>query len=86
MVGAATFRGIAGDIEEIAFLVAAGTLFRGSGGADGIVALAASPICQVASRADIPGEFAGSGIAAQGAFHFFFRGRHEFASLAPCHG
>ena len=35
---------IAGDIQEIAFLVTAGTLFRGPGRADRKVALAKSPL------------------------------------------
>jgi hypothetical protein len=77
MAGAATIRRIAGDIQEIAFLVTAGTLFRGSGRADRKVALATSPISQVALRADIPGELAGSGVAAKGTFLFLFLGRHQ---------
>ena len=77
MAGAATFRRVAGDIQEIAFLVTTGTLFRGPGRAHRKVALAASPISQVALRADIPGEFAGSGIAAQGTFLLFCLGRHQ---------
>jgi len=44
MAGAATIRRIAGDIQELAFLVTAGTLFRGAGRADRKVALATSPI------------------------------------------
>jgi hypothetical protein len=81
MAGAATFRRVAADIEELAFLVTTGTLFRGSGGADRKIALAASPISQVALGADIPGEFAGSGKAAQGAFPFFFLGCHQYHLL-----
>jgi hypothetical protein len=77
MAGTATFRRVAGDIQKLAFLVTTGTLFRGSGGADRKIAHAASPISQVALRADIPGEFAGSGKAAQGTFPFFFLGRHQ---------
>jgi len=77
MARAATIRRIAGDIQELAFLVAAGTLFRGLARADRIVALATPVISQVAFRADIPGELAGSGIAAQGTFFFFFLGRHQ---------
>jgi hypothetical protein len=77
MAGAATIRRIAADVPEIAFLVTAGTLFRGPGRADRKVALATSPISQVALRADIPGEFAGSGKAAQGTFLFLFLGRHQ---------
>jgi hypothetical protein len=76
MAGAATIRGIAGDIQKLASLVTAGTLFRGHGSADRIVALATSPISQIALRTDIPGEFAGSGKAAQGTFHCLFLGCH----------
>jgi hypothetical protein len=64
MARAATIRGIAGDIQKLAFLVTTGTLFRGPGRADRKVALATSPISQVALRTDIPAEFAGSGKAA----------------------
>ncbi len=77
MAGTATIRRIAGDIQEIAFLVTAGTLLRGHGRADGKVALATSPISQVTLRADIPGEFAGSGIAAKVTFPLLFLGRHK---------
>ncbi len=77
MAGAATFRCVAGDIQKLAFLVTTGTLFRGPGGADRKIALAASPISQVALRADISGELAGSGEAAQGTFPFLFLGRHQ---------
>jgi hypothetical protein len=54
---AAAFRSVAGDIQKLAFLVTTGTLFRVPGGADRKIALAASPISQVALRADITGEF-----------------------------
>ena len=80
MSRAAAFRGIAGDIEKISFLMTAGTFFRRPGGADGVAAIAAAPVRQVALRADIPHKFPGGGIAAQGAFHghFLFRGGHFF--------
>ena len=77
MAGAATIRRIAGDIQELAFLVTAGTLFRGAGRADRKVALATSPISQVALGADVPGKFAGSGKAAQVTFLVLFLGRHQ---------
>ncbi len=85
MAGTATIRRIAGDIQEIAILVTAGTRFRGLGGADRKVALAASPISQVALRADIPGEFPGSGITAQITFLFLFLGRHHPRLPFSCH-
>jgi hypothetical protein len=86
MAGAATIRGIAANIQKIAFLVTAGALFRGLGRAYRKVALAASPISQVALRTDIPGEFAGSGKAAQGTFHFLILSRHQSHLPFPCHG
>jgi hypothetical protein len=73
---AAAIRGIAGDIQKLASLVTTWALIWGPDRADRIVALATSPISQVALRTDIPGEFAGSGKAAQGTFHFPFLGRH----------
>lgn len=76
MTRAAAIRGIAGDIPKLASLVTAGALIRVPDRADRIVALATSPISQVALRTDIPGEFAGSGKAAQGTFHFLFLGCH----------
>jgi hypothetical protein len=77
MAGAAAIRGIAGNIAKLAFLVTTGTLFRGPGGADRKVTLAASPISQVTFREDIAVKFAGSGKAAKGTFPFFFLGCHQ---------
>jgi hypothetical protein len=86
MARAAAIRGIAGDIQKLASLVTAWALIRGPDCADRIVALATSPISQVALRTDIPGEFAGSGKAAQGTFHFLFLGCHLSHLPSPYHG
>jgi hypothetical protein len=56
MPGPTAFRSIARDIEKVGFLVAAGTLLRGFRRRKGITAIAATPVCQVALRADIPHE------------------------------
>jgi hypothetical protein len=56
MPGPTAFRGIASDIEKLGFLVAAGTLLRRFRRREGIAAIAATPVCQVALRADIPHE------------------------------
>jgi hypothetical protein len=56
MAGPAAFRGIAGDVEKISFLVATGTFFRGLGRSDGVLAIAAASVRQVALRADVPHE------------------------------
>ena len=58
MAGAAAFRGIAGDIEEITFLMTAGTHLWGLGRSNGVVAVAAAPVCQAALGADIPDKLA----------------------------
>jgi hypothetical protein len=52
--GPAAFRGVAGDIEKIRFLMAAGTFIRRLSRGDGVLAIAATPIRQIALRADIP--------------------------------
>jgi len=58
MPGAATIRGIAGDVEKITFLVATGTFFRGPGRGEGVTAFATAPIGKIAIGADIPYELA----------------------------
>jgi hypothetical protein len=80
MAGPAAFRGIAGYIEEVTFLMTAGTFFRGPDRRDGVAAIAAAPVSQTALGADIPAKLAGRRIAAQGAFHahFLFWGCHFF--------
>jgi hypothetical protein len=50
----AAFGSIAGNVKKIRFLVAAGAFFRWLGCSDGVPAIAATPICQMALRADIP--------------------------------
>jgi hypothetical protein len=77
MAGPTAFRRVAGDIQEFAFPVTTGTFLGGLGRGERIIARVASPISHVALRTDIPGEFAGSGKAAQGTFHFLFLGRHQ---------
>jgi hypothetical protein len=52
--GTAAFRGVAGDIEKIRFLMAAGTFNRWLSRGDRVLAIAAPPIRQIALRADIP--------------------------------
>jgi len=80
MPGAAAFRGIAGDVEKITFLVAAGTGVGGLGRGESKAAFAAAPEGKIALGADIPHELARRRIAAKGAFHghSFFRGCHFF--------
>ena len=58
MPGAAAFRGIAGDVEKITFLVAAGTCVGGLGRGEGVTAFATAPIGKIAIGADIPYELA----------------------------
>jgi len=53
MPGAATFRGVAGDIEKIAFFVATGTFFRRLSRGEGIAAFATAPVGKIAIGADI---------------------------------
>jgi hypothetical protein len=74
----AALRGIAGDVEEIGFLVATRTFSRGFSRSDRVPAIAAPPIRQIALGADIPFKLPFGRIAAQGAFHghFLFLGRH----------
>ena len=49
-----TLRRIAGDVMKNSFLVATGTFIRRLKRGDGIPALAATPIRQIALRANIP--------------------------------
>jgi hypothetical protein len=56
MPGSAAFRGIAGDIYKIGFLVATGTFFRWLNRGDGVLASAAAPVGHVALRADVSHE------------------------------
>ena len=58
MAGAAAFRGIAGDIEKVTFLMTAGTHLWGLGRREGVAAIAAAPVCQAALGADIPDKLA----------------------------
>ena len=51
-----TLRRIAGDVVKNSFLVATGTFIRRLNRGDGIPAIAATPIRQIALRADIPCE------------------------------
>ena len=51
-----TFRRIAGDVVKNSFLVATGTFIRRLNRGDGTPAIAATPISQIALRADIPRE------------------------------
>lgn len=55
--GPAAFRRIAGDILEISFLMTSGTFFRRLGRGEGVLTIAATPVCQVALGADIPSKF-----------------------------
>jgi hypothetical protein len=82
MAGPAAFRGIAGDIEKICFLVAAGTFLRGVSRSEGALTIAATPVSQVALRANIPHKFPGSRIATQGAFHLAFFLAHGLSSVS----
>jgi hypothetical protein len=50
----AAFRGVAGDIDKIRFLMATGTFIRGPGRSDSVLAIAAPPIRQIALGTDIP--------------------------------
>jgi hypothetical protein len=76
----AAFRGVAGDVDKVRFLVAAGTFLRRLGGGDGVLAITATPIRQIALGADIPHKPPCGCIAAQGTLHdyFLFLGCHCF--------
>lgn len=54
--------------------------FRRPGSSEGVTTFAAPPIGEITFGADIPGELALGGIAAQGAFHghLFVRGGHGY--------
>jgi hypothetical protein len=56
MARSTTFRGVTGDVEEIARLMAFGTDLRRSGSCDGISALVALPVGQAAIWTNIPDE------------------------------
>jgi hypothetical protein len=57
MARTATFRGITGDVEEIALLMAIGTDLRGNGRRDSVSAVVALPVGQAAIWTNIPDEF-----------------------------
>ena len=56
MARSTTFRGVTGDVEEIARLMAFGTDLRRNGSCDGISALVALPVGQAAIWTNIPDE------------------------------
>ena len=80
MTRPATFRGVTGDVEEIAFLMALGTDLGRSGGCDGISTVVALPVGQAATWTDIPGKFTYRGVTTQGTLHFSLFLFHLFAS------
>jgi len=57
MTWTATFRGIRGDVEEIALLMAIGTDLRGSGRCNGVSTVVALPVGQAAIWTNISHEF-----------------------------
>jgi len=57
MAWTATFRGITGNVEEIALLMAIGTDLRGSGRCNGVSTVVALPVGQAAIWTNIPHEF-----------------------------
>lgn len=57
MARTTTFRGIAGDVEEIALLMAIGADLWGSGRRNGVSTVVALPVGQAAIWTNIPDEF-----------------------------
>jgi hypothetical protein len=80
MARTATFRRVAGDVEEIALLMAIGTDLRGSGRCDGVSTFVALPVGQAAIWTNIPDEFTCRRVATQGTLHFSLILLHLFAS------
>jgi hypothetical protein len=57
MTRSPTFRGVTGDVEEIAFLMAIGTDLRGCRRCNGVSTVVAFPVGQAATWTNIPDEF-----------------------------
>jgi len=57
MTRTATFRGVTGDVEEIALLMAIGTDLRRCGRCNGVSTVVALPVGQAATWTNIPDEF-----------------------------
>lgn len=80
MARTATFRGVTGNVEEIALLMAFGTDLRGSGSCDGVSTVGAPPVGQTATWTNIPDKFTCRRVATQGTLHFSLFLFHLFAS------
>ena len=76
-----TFRRIASDIEEIAFIMAFWTELRGSGRCDGVSTAVALPVGQAATWTNIPDKFTFRGVTTQGTLHFSLFLLHLLASF-----
>ena len=72
MARSATFRGVTGDIEKIAFFMALRTNLGRCGRRDGVATFVALPVGQAAIRTNVAHEFTRRCVAAQSTLHLSF--------------
>lgn len=80
MARTATFRGVTGDVYEIAPRMAIRTDLRGSGRCNGVSTVVALPVGQAATWTNIPDEFICRRVTTQGTLHLYIFLVHLFTS------